>query len=120
MAEYVVALMTDSSGAPMLIHVPKAGSRNEALGIALSDAHSSRPINDWSIMELPNRPLAPGAALDKILREACQRSIELGQRISAIKEVRSITDWGLKDAKNWVDAAFPNKDSYAYGVPALR
>jgi GH35 family endo-1,4-beta-xylanase len=107
MAEYVVALMTDYSGAPMLIHVPKAGSRNEALGMAM-DGALARPINDWSIIELPDRPMVRSTALDKILRDACQDSINKGLRIQAIKEVRVITGWGLKDAKTWVDETFPH------------
>ena len=106
MGEYVVALMTDNSGAPVLIHVPKAASRNEALGMAM-DGTLSRPINDWAIIELPNRPMVRSPALDKILREAVTKDINLGQRISAIKEVRSITEWGLKEAKGWVDEVFP-------------
>lgn len=118
MGEYVVALMTDASGAPILIHVPKAESRNEALGIALTGAHSSRPINDWAIIDLgiQERPLTRSAALDKVLREACQDSINKGHRIDAIKEVRAITGWGLKDAKGWVDEIFPHYDFNIHDV----
>lgn len=47
-------------------------------------------------------------------RETAKRHYANGQRVSAIRECRAATGWGLKEAKEYCDAQFPGPDGNYY------
>jgi ribosomal protein L7/L12 len=83
------------------LRVYNARNKEEALGLALMD------INLQSKLNTPKTYIADFKVLiakDGGLESVALIELRVGRRIGAIKEVRAYTGWGLKEAKQYVDA----------------
>jgi hypothetical protein len=71
----------------------------DAMDRHLSDG-GSLPA-DWDVAP-------PGPAwLTPAVAEVIRRHVELGQRIAAIKEIRTVSGTSLRAAKDWLDEHYP-------------
>jgi len=88
----------------------KAVSLHEAVGLAVLSLidHGCASIRTLGVAEVPVDTMKPTVAIsNNEMRNAIRVDILENRRITAIKKVREMTGWGLKEAKGWVDREFP-------------
>lgn len=88
----------------------KAVSSDEAVGLAVLGrvAQGCVSIRTLGVAEVPVDVMKPAAFVSELsMRNLVRVDILENRRITAIKKVREMTKWGLKEAKAWVDTNFP-------------
>ena len=96
--QFVVALSFDSEARPFLYTCAGAKNAAEALGGALLKYQDKGTLMGWRIADAEGKPMQE-PALDPEVLEAMAN----GMKIKAIKRVREMTGWNLKEAKHFID-----------------